>query len=550
VNYRTAANSIVTRLILFGLVIAAITGVVRYYVLTNFLRDDLEKVVASQQEALAGYVAQDIDFKIRQRQKMLKDLAERVPLALLDRPAELQRWLRQYHEFQPLFSQGLFVTNTLGVATTDYPALPGRAGGNYIDRDYVRSALQGEMSIGRPVMGRAAREPIVPMAAPIKDSRGQVRAVLAGITATAAPGFFDLLQKVRIGNSGGFLLISPREHVIVAATKADLILKPTAAPGTNPLHDRALAGWRGSGITINAQGIEEVSAVASVDSAGWFVVARLPTVEAFATVSRTQNYILRNSVLVVSAFIIFLAIGLRLIFRPLARAARRADLMTSGELPLSPLPIERDDEVGHLTSAFNRLLEKLRSSQAQLAEIAHHDQLTGLPNRRLLSDRIGQTLARSHRNGTALAVLFLDLDGFKPINDQYGHEAGDEALIQVGRRLSMVVREVDTLARVGGDEFVIVISDLDPTAEKATAAASAVAAKCLEAISAPMTIKGEAQTVGASIGIALGDGNSSFDELLSMADNAMYKAKEAGKGKYVLAISPLAVVVPVVSTET
>jgi diguanylate cyclase (GGDEF)-like protein len=259
---------------------------------------------------------------------------------------------------------------------------------------------------------------------------------------------------------------------------------------------------------------------------------------------------LRNSVLVVSAFIIFLAIGLRLIFRPLARAARRADLMTSGELPLSPLPIERDDEVGHLTSAFNRLLEKLRSSQAQLAEIAHHDQLTGLPNRRLLSDRIGQTLARSHRNGTALAVLFLDLDGFKPINDQYGHEAGDEALIQVGRRLSMVVREVDTLARVGGDEFVIVISDLDPTAEKATAAASAVAAKCLEAISAPMTIKGEAQTVGASIGIALGDGNSSFDELLSMADNAMYKAKEAGKGKYVLAISPLAVVVPVVSTET
>jgi diguanylate cyclase (GGDEF)-like protein len=536
-NIRKFTHSIVTRLIVFGLVIAGITSVARYFLLTNFLRDDLEKVVASQQEALAGYVARDIDFKIRQRQRMLEHLAGKFSVALLDRPAELQRWLRQQHEFQPLFSQGLFVADIQGIAIADYPALPNRIGTGYGDRDYVRAALQGGTAIGRPVIGRAVQQPIVPMAAPIKDSSGRIRAVIAGITATSAPGFFDLLQQVRIGDTGGFLLISPRDQIFVAATKPELILQPTAAPGTNPLHDRALAGWRGSGITINAQGIEEVSAVASVESAGWFVVARLPTAEAFATVSRTQRHILLNTVVIICVFLIILVIGLTTIFRPLARAADHADLMTNGDLPLAPLPIEHDDEVGHLTSAFNRLLEKLRKSQVELVEMAHHDVLTGLPNRLLLCDRVSQTLARSHRNGTALAVLFLDLDGFKPINDQYGHEAGDNALIQVARRLSTVVRAVDTLARVGGDEFVVVISDLDPDTETARAAATAVADKCIEAVGMPMTIKGKKHAVGTSIGIALGDKNSSFDALLSAADSAMYRAKESGKGKYAFAMS-------------
>ena len=150
---------------------------------------------------------------------------------------------------------------------------------------------------------------------------------------------------------------------------------------------------------------------------------------------------------------------------------------------------------------------------------------------------MSKALARSKRNRTGLAVLFLDLDGFKPINDRLGHEAGDDALIQVAQLLSEIVREEDTLARIGGDEFVVVISDLDTTAEKAKSVACAVATKCVEAINAPMAIKGEQLLIGISIGIAMGDGESSFDELLSAADSAMYKAKQSGRGRYAIAES-------------
>jgi diguanylate cyclase (GGDEF)-like protein len=146
-----------------------------------------------------------------------------------------------------------------------------------------------------------------------------------------------------------------------------------------------------------------------------------------------------------------------------------------------------------------------------------------------------QTLARSERNATALAVLFMDLDGFKPINDRLGHEAGDIALQEVAKRLSSVVRETDTIARVGGDEFVIVISDLDPQSEAARSVAQAVADKCLEVVSQPMEIKNETFAIGISIGIAMGTGKSSFDELVSLADTAMYKVKQTGQGRPIFA---------------
>ena len=157
---------------------------------------------------------------------------------------------------------------------------------------------------------------------------------------------------------------------------------------------------------------------------------------------------------------------------------------------------------------------------------AFHDSLTGLPNRALFLDRLELAHARARRSGLPIAVLFMDLDAFKNVNDSLGHAAGDELLVLVAGRLRRCLRPADTAARFGGDEFAVLLEDLD-----APAAAATVAQRVLDALRAPFLIQGQEVLVGASIGIA-SSAHPGSDDLLRNADLAMYRAKGLGKGRY------------------
>jgi diguanylate cyclase (GGDEF)-like protein/PAS domain S-box-containing protein len=170
----------------------------------------------------------------------------------------------------------------------------------------------------------------------------------------------------------------------------------------------------------------------------------------------------------------------------------------------------------------------LKKHEAELDRIAHYDTLTGVPNRRLLADRLAQAIARARRSGKPLAVCYLDLDGFKPINDRFGHAAGDRLLIEVTRRLLGVLRAEDTLARLGGDEFALLFTELRCPEES-----HAVLERILEAIRVPVSIGDFEVGVSASIGITLYPPDKpDADILLRHADQAMYYAKEIGKNRY------------------
>jgi diguanylate cyclase (GGDEF)-like protein/PAS domain S-box-containing protein len=171
-----------------------------------------------------------------------------------------------------------------------------------------------------------------------------------------------------------------------------------------------------------------------------------------------------------------------------------------------------------------------RASREQLKHAALHDSLTGLPNRRLLADRLERAVVRSRRTGSLTAVLFLDLDRVKAVNDSHGHGAGDALLCAVGQRLTTTVRETDTVARVGGDEFVIVC-DAVATPDEVTALADRV----LAVVAAPITLGDACVNVTASIGIATTTGDATSDELIRAADLAMYEAKSAGRARAALA---------------
>ncbi|CAA7624159.1 bifunctional diguanylate cyclase/phosphodiesterase [Magnetospirillum sp. UT-4] len=194
---------------------------------------------------------------------------------------------------------------------------------------------------------------------------------------------------------------------------------------------------------------------------------------------------------------------------------------------ITRIPAGADGVPGGYVAIFNDITE-VRRKDERIAHLAYHDPLTGLPNRTLLLDRLDQGLAMASRDGSHLAVLFLDLDRFKNVNDTLGHQRGDDLLKVVGERLGDLIRASDTLCRLGGDEFVVVLTD-----SPEERAVSAVADRIIEAVGRPVELGGTVVQVGTSIGIAMSptDGSDGVT-LMKNADAAMYAAKAAGKNTY------------------
>ena len=204
---------------------------------------------------------------------------------------------------------------------------------------------------------------------------------------------------------------------------------------------------------------------------------------------------------------------------------RRMDVWVS----VTPLLDSDGVLVGRIASA--REVTEYKHYREQLEREALHDPLTDLPNRRLLTDRLKHALARAERTETPVALLFVDLDGFKSVNDTYGHETGDRLLREVATRFKASLRNADTLARLGGDEFVVLVEEVTEVADPTT-----TADRLLSCLSAPFHLNGESVRVSASIGIATSCSEHPRD-LLHAADSAMYEAKNSGQSQVVTRVS-------------
>jgi diguanylate cyclase (GGDEF)-like protein len=224
----------------------------------------------------------------------------------------------------------------------------------------------------------------------------------------------------------------------------------------------------------------------------------------------------------------------RFIARPINAMSVGLQHFTNGGQVVN-LPIDRHDEVGMLARSFDQMqrqinlqFTELQESRQEFEHLARHDMLTGLPNRRLFQDRLDHALARARRSGKKLALLFIDLDRFKEINDKVGHDAGDAVLKAVATRLAAATREADTVARLGGDEFVVLLDD--PSSPDQIAA---IAQKLLDGLKPEIQFQSHMLHAVASIGISQypQDGETAT-EILANADRAMYQAKAAGRNCY------------------
>jgi diguanylate cyclase (GGDEF)-like protein len=181
-------------------------------------------------------------------------------------------------------------------------------------------------------------------------------------------------------------------------------------------------------------------------------------------------------------------------------------------------------------SVFARDITELKHAEQRLRQLATHDYLTGLPNRLLLYDRLELALNRFTRYASPVALLFCDLDGFKPVNDEYGHQVGDAVLVQVADRIHSIVRDTDTAARVGGDEFALLIEGVDDIG-----LLTGVADRLVARVAEPIVVGRVTAQVGVSIGLVVASERChQVDTLVALADSAMYQAKASGRGRYVV----------------
>lgn len=203
----------------------------------------------------------------------------------------------------------------------------------------------------------------------------------------------------------------------------------------------------------------------------------------------------------------------------------------NGEIFASMMTISAVQDIHGVAQNYVNLftdITPIKEHQRQLEYIAHYDALTGLPNRVLLADRLKQAMAHNHRTGGSVAVVYLDLDGFKAVNDQHGHDMGDQLLVNIAHRLKEVLREGDTLARIGGDEFVVVMVGLENPTDY-----EIILNRLLVVAAEPVMLDQQFLRVSASIGATLyPQDNADADQLLRHADQAMYLAKQAGKNCY------------------
>lgn len=291
----------------------------------------------------------------------------------------------------------------------------------------------------------------------------------------------------------------------------------------------------GQAQSVRVQGEQKMLAFRSIPGMNWSVSLSYPRSMLWAEHRDTMAALYLNvlGMLLLLAFVLYYGIKWLVTDRILALAQATREV-GNNDWSLR-LPERGQDEISQLSSGINRMLEKinelfrgLNNNIQDMEYLAYYDQLTGLQNRLLFKEQLRTALISAEREQQSLALLYLDLDHFKDINDSLGHEAGDQLLIEVGKRLRRCLRDADSVARLGGDEFSVLLRHVRDERD-----ASEVANKIIAVLAQPIRVSSQEVLVGASIGITLAPSDSNrLDELMKNADLAMYQAKSQGRNIY------------------
>ncbi|QTN27797.1 diguanylate cyclase [Rhodoferax sp. AJA081-3] len=508
----------------------------------------MQQAVAHTKSALrtlAKTMASNTGGKIANASRTLERLALRPMVQALD-PKNCDPILADLVNLNPDYANAVY-TNLEGVVVCSAVSQPGGKLVNIGNTPWFKRLLDNRrFTVGEPFLGPITGKWVSVLATPIWNAQHEmVGSVQLPIELKAFDPNIpadDLPQ----GSRYGFF----QDDGIMVWRNLD----PEGVIGTRPDAEAArkiVALRDGEFESLAVDGVVRYFSVVPMPEVGWVAFVGVPTDRVYAAAKQRA---LATAAVALLALVVLVLLALamaRRISEPIVALVQTARAVQGGNR-LARAASQGPCEVAEVANAFNAMTDGLQASaraleaevaerkqvEAQVREVAFHDPLTHLPNRLLLNDRLSQALAASARGGVYCALMFLDLDHFKPLNDAHGHEVGDLLLIEVAARLSSCVRQADTVARFGGDEFVVVLSDLHADPVIAHAQAQAVAEKVRALLAAPylMTVVHAGQPdvlvqhqCSASIGVALFAGpQASTADILKWADAAMYQAKKAG----------------------
>jgi diguanylate cyclase (GGDEF)-like protein len=491
----------------------------------------MRSVVGEQQYALLSSAAAYLDEDLASKKTLLRVLSEQLRKTTDFSSSALQEFLEEHSSIRgEFFNVAIFNASGEIIANLNDRREIGKL--NVGKRKYFRDTLKfKEGVISEPVKSLISGRPVVLVTQPVFDVHGRVLCVLTGGIDLQAPSFFGQLDALKPGLSG-YLSAVTADGTIIHHPDKKLLLSSAANMGGGALDSSlsALPGNEGWSEGRSRRGVHALITYKRMRNADWILRSVYPLAEAFTPlIEMRRNALIASTAIAVLSGCIGWIIIIKLL-KPLGALRRRVAKISDGTAEIQVFDVEHKDEFGELSRAFYVLSQQRKMAEENLASLARTDSLTGINNRRMFKEVFVAAIDRASRAGKSLALAYLDIDHFKKINDTYGHGVGDQVLVEFASRLKQLVRSTDTVARLAGDEFVVIFENLADNAEP-----SLLAQKILDTMRSNFLCGPHVLTITTSVGIALQtSGAASVDDYLKIADDALYAAKDAGRNGYVV----------------
>lgn len=393
-----------TRVALFVMAIFLCSVVFFAWHQSNNLKTDLQKIIFDQQYARVQNIANNIDEALKVRLYALNTLSEQISPEMLRQPQKMQVFLETQKSMGKIFTLGLYIVSADGKGIADFPVMEGRATADYTQREYFRDVLASEKPvIGKPVLGRFAKQPVLLIAVPVKDKAGKTAGVLVGANLIYGSDLFNEVQSASPKQHDDIHIVSPKHNIFIASSDSRRSLQSIPAAGINLMFDRYLQGYEGSGITVDSKNMEVLSSGSHIASSGWVVYGSLPTSIAFASVKTIQKDTFTDAVILSLLFAVAVALFLKQQLNPLRNSAVMIHQMVNSEDSPKTIPIIGPPEVRQLLESFNLLQQKI--AEKDVARInAEKEQRESEDKYRILFDFAGDSIFINNTEDGILAA--------------------------------------------------------------------------------------------------------------------------------------------------